>query len=318
MVKIALEDFRRTRETIRPYIFRTPVVQTDWPRLYLKLENLQRTHSFKIRGAFSRILHLAKTGDKRRILTVSAGNFGQAVAYAASVLNVSCTVVVPESAPKTKIEAISRYPAELLIKGRNFDEAEVQTLKMSEDADKWVFLSPYNDRDVILGYGTLALELIEEQMDINEVLVPIGGGGLAAGVAAAMKQLKPTVRVVGVQAEASAAIYESLKVGKLIKIPDRPSLADGIQGNVEPGSITFDIIKQNIDDVVTVSEEEIIQSIRALLLQEKILAEGAAAVGVAAFCTLKTSKQGSTVAILSGGNIDFEKVLLVAPQCAES
>lgn len=314
MVEITLEDFRRTRENIRSYIFRTPIVQTDWPGLHLKLENLQRTHSFKVRGAFSRMLQLKEKGDKRRILTVSAGNFGQAVAYAASVLNVSCTVVVPAVAPKAKIEAISRYPVELLIKGKNFDEAEVQTLKMSEDADKWVFLSPYNDRDVILGYGTLALELIEDGMEINEVLVPIGGGGLAAGVAAAMKQLNPAVRIVGVQAEASAAIYESLKVGKLIKIPDRPTLADGIQGNVEPGSVTFDIIKENIDDVVTVSEDEILQAIRVLLLQEKTLVEGAAAAGVAAFCAHKTTKYGSTVAILSGGNIDLEKVLSVAPR----
>ena len=284
-------------------------METDWPGLHLKLENLQHTHSFKIRGAFSRMLELRRAGDQRAVLTVSAGNHGQAVAHAASVLGRSCTVVVPQAAPKAKVDAIRRYGIDLAIEGSNYDEAEAHTLRLAEEGNRWVFVSPYNDRDVILGQGTLALELIEQQPDLTHVLVPIGGGGLAAGVGAAMKRLRPSVRIIGVQADASAAIYHSLKEGKLVTIPDRPTLADGIQGNVEAGSMTFDLIKDYVDDVVTVNEDEIREAIRVLLFQEKVLAEGAAAVTVAAFRAGKVSGPGPMVAIISGGNLDLEKVL---------
>ena len=309
MAEMTLSDFRRTRARIQPYIRRTPVVETDWPGLHLKLENLQYTHSFKIRGAFSRMLELRRAGDQRAVLTVSAGNHGQAVARAASVLGRSCTVVVPQAAPKAKVDAIRRYGIDLAIEGSNYDEAEAHTLRLAEEGNRWLFVSPYNDRDVILGQGTLALELIEQQPDLTHVLVPIGGGGLAAGVGAAMKRLRPSVRIIGVQADASAAIYHSLKEGKLVTIPDRPTLADGIQGNVEAGSMTFDLIRDYVDDVVTVNEDEIREAIRVLLFQEKVLAEGAAAVTVAAFRAGKVSGPGPMVAIISGGNLDLEKVL---------
>ena len=284
-------------------------METDWTDLHLKLENLQYTHSFKIRGAFSRMLELQRAGDQRAVLTVSAGNHGQAVARAASVLGRSCTVVVPRAAPKAKVDAIRRYGIELVIEGSNYDEAEAHTLRLAEEGNRWVFVSPYNDRDVILGQGTLALELIEQQPDLTHVLVPIGGGGLAAGVGAAMKRLRPSVRIIGVQADASAAIYHSRKEGKLVTIPDRGTLADGIQGNVEAGSMTFDLIRDYVDDVVTVTEDEIREAIRVLLFQEKVLAEGAAAVTVAAFRAGKVAGPGPMVAIISGGNLDLEKIL---------
>lgn len=309
MAEMKLDDFRRTRAQIQPYIRRTPVIETEWPDLNLKLENLQCTHSFKIRGAFSRMLKLQRTGDQREVLTVSAGNHGHSVAYAASVLSQSCTVIIPHAAPKAKVDAIRAYGIDLAIKGSNYDEAEAHALSLAKDENRWVFVSPYNDRDVILGQGTLALELIEQQPDLTQVIIPIGGGGLAAGVGAAMKKLLPSVRIIGVQAEASAAIYQSLKEGKLVTIPDKPTLADGIQGNVEAGSMTFELIRNYVDDVVTVREDEIREAIRVLLSQEKVLAEGAAAVTVAAFCSGRVSGPGPMVAIISGGNLDLEKVL---------
>ena len=309
MIDMELSDFRRTHEQILPYIRETPVVETDWPGLFLKLENLQYTHSFKIRGAFSRMLKLVEDNDRRTVLTVSAGNHGQAVARAASVLGLSCTVVVPETAPRAKVEAIERYGIDLKVEGANYDEAEKLTLRLAGDRDRYVFVSPYNDPFVILGQGTLALELVAQQPDVQTVMVPIGGGGLAAGIARAMKQLRPAVRIVGVQAEASAAIYHSLEAGYLITIPDRPTVADGIQGNVEDGSITFDLIRDFVDEVVTVPEDAIRQSIRELLQQEKILAEGAAAVTVAAFHSGLGSTTDPTIAIISGGNLDLDKVL---------
>ena len=309
MIDMELSDFRRTHEQILPYIRETPVVETDWPGLFLKLENLQYTHSFKIRGAFSRMLKLIEENDRRTVLTVSAGNHGQAVARAASVLGLSCTVVVPETTPRAKVEAIERYGIDLKVEGANYDEAEKLTLRLAGDRDRYVFVSPYNDPFVILGQGTLALELVAQQPDVQTVMVPIGGGGLAAGIARAMKQLRPAVRVVGVQAEASAAIYHSLEAGCLITIPDRPTVADGIQGNVADGSITFDLIRDFVDEVVTVPEDAIRQSMRELLHQEKILAEGAAAVTVAAFGSGLGSTTDPTIAVISGGNLDLDKVL---------
>jgi threonine dehydratase len=309
MSDMELSDFRRTHERILPYIRRTPVVETDWPGLFLKLENLQHTHSFKIRGAFSRMLKLVEENDRRTVLTVSAGNHGQAVARAASVLGLSCTVVVPETAPRAKVEAIERYGIDLKVEGENYDEAEKLALRLAGDRERYVFVSPYNDPFVILGQGTLALEMVAQQPDLQTVLVPIGGGGLAAGIARAMKQLRPSVRIVGVQAEASAAIYHSLKAGRQITIPDRPSLADGIQGNVEDGSITFELIRDFVDEVVTVTEDAIRESLLDLLHQEKILAEGAAAVTVAAFRAGLGSMTEPTVAVISGGNLDLDKVL---------
>ena len=305
-----LSDFRRTHGRILPYIRRTPLVETNWPGLFLKLESLQHTHSFKIRGAFSRMLKLVEENDRRTVLTVSAGNHGQAVARAASVLGLSCTVVVPETAPRTKVEAIERYGIDLKVEGENYDEAEKLALRLAGDRERYVFVSPYNDPFVILGQGTLALEMVEQQPDLQTVLVPIGGGGLAAGIAKAMKQLRPSVRIIGVQAEASAAIYHSLKAGRQITIPDRPSLADGIQGNVEDGSITFELIRDFVDEVVTVPEDAIRESLLDLLNQEKILAEGAAAVTVAAFRAGLGSMMGPTVAVISGGNLDLDKVLV--------
>ncbi len=303
-----LSDFRRTRARIQPYIRPTPVVESETDGLLLKLENLQHTHSFKVRGAFSRMLELAEAGDSRTVLTVSAGNHGQAVARAASLLGLDCTIVVPEAAPKTKIEAIRSYGVDLRVEGVNYDAAEQHGLRLAGDSAKYVWVSAYNDPAVILGQGTIALELIEQVPDITCVLIPVGGGGLAAGIGAAMKQLRPQVRIVGVQAEASAAIYHSLAAGRLVEIPDRPTIADGIQGNVEPGSITFELIREFVDEVVTVPEDAIGEAIRTLLRREKILVEGAAAVTFAAY-RAGHGQDGPTAGVISGGNVDLEQVL---------
>ncbi len=309
MVDFKLSDFRRTREHIRPYVRQTPVVGTQWPDLYLKLENMQYTHSFKIRGAVSRVLNLVADGDLRTVLAVSAGNHGVAVARATTALGRSCKVVVPREAPRTKIDAILRYGIDLTLEGANYDEAEKYTLDLAQDRERYVFVSPYNDRDVILGQGTIALELIEELPELTHVIVPVGGGGIAAGIASAMKQFRPDVRIVGVQTEVSAAIYHSLKAGHIVTIPDRPTMADGIHGNLEAGSITFDLIRDYVDEVITVSENEILDALRILLYEEKTLAEGASAAAVAAFRSGKIVGTGPMVALITGGNIDPEEIV---------
>jgi threonine dehydratase len=301
---MTLSDFRHIRAQIQPHIRLTPIVPSEFPNFFLKLENLQYTHSFKVRGAFAHILHLAKNGEKRTLLTVSAGNHGQAVARAASAFRLPCIVVVPSSAPKAKTEAIRSYGVELRIEGSNYDEAEAWTLEKAKDAQRYAFISPYNDRLVVLGQGSLGFEIVEQLPEVRTIIVPIGGGGLAAGVGAVVKQLRPRVRVVGVQAEASAAIYHSLKAGRMVTVPDRPSIADGIAGNIDLQTITFSLIQKDLDDVVLVSEKEIEEAIRELLHHEKLVAEGSAAAAYAAARFEKVSMGEPTVAIITGGNID--------------
>jgi len=303
---MTLSDFRQVRARIHPHIRITPIVPSEVPNLFLKLENLQHTHSFKVRGAYARILELVGTGDKRTVLTVSAGNHGQAIAHAASTYKMPCLVVVPASAPRTKIEAIRRSGAELRIEGSNYDEAEARTLQLATRTNDYVFVSPYNDHFVILGQGTLGFEILEQLPVVSAIVVPIGGGGLAAGVSAAVKQLRRRVRVVGVQAEASAAIYHSLKAGRMLTVPDHPSIADGIAGNIDLQTITFPIIQKYVDEVVLVSEDEIKAAIHGLLSREKLVAEGSAAAAFAAVATGKIRMDGAAVAVITGGNIDLQ------------
>jgi threonine dehydratase len=301
---MTLNEFRRIRARIQPYVHVTPVVPSEISKVFLKLESLQYTHSFKVRGAFARVLDFVDTGDRRRLLTVSAGNHGCGIARAASIFDVPCTVVVPANAPKTKIDAIHKYGVDLRIEGANYDDAETWTVRLAENTKDYVFVSPYNDRLVILGQGTLAFEIIEQLPEVTAIIVPIGGGGLAAGIGAAAKQLRPSVRVIGVQTEASAAIYQSLKVGHMVRVPDRPSVADGIAGNIDLHTMTFPLIQKYVDEVVLVSEDEIKSAMDHLIEHEKLIAEGAAVAGVAAALFRKIDVNGSAAVVLTGGNVD--------------
>ena len=305
---MTLPDFQRIRAQIQPHIRLTPIVPSEFPNVFLKLENLQHTHAFKVRGAFAHVLGLVGRGDKRTLLTVSAGNHGQAVARAAATFGLPCMVVVPGNAPKTKIEAIRSYGVDLQIEGKNYDEAEAWTLRKANNTSEYAFVSPYNDRLVVLGQGSLGFEIVEQLPEVTTIIVPVGGGGLAAGVAAVVKHIKPQVRVVGVQAEASAAIYHSLQAGRMVTVPDRPSVADGIAGNIDLQTITFPLIQKYVDDMVLVSEEEIKRAIDDLLHREKLLAEGSAAAAYAAAGYAKILIDGPVVAVITGGNIDTPSV----------
>jgi threonine dehydratase len=307
---VTLLEFRRVRARIQPYVRETPLVPSELPDLFLKLENLQHTHSFKVRGAFAHVLQLVEGGDKRRVLTVSAGNHGQGIARAATAFKLPCTVVVPAGTPKTKIEAIEKYGVVLRIEGSNYDEAEAWTLRQAENTDDFAFISPYNDRFVVLGQGSLALEILEQLPNVSAIIVPIGGGGLAAGIGAAVKQLRTSVRVIGVQAEASAAIYYSLKAGHMVQVPDLPSIADGIAGNIDLQTITFPLIQKYVDDVVLVSENEIRSAMKHLLHREKLVTEGSAAAAVAAVLYGKVDVHGPIVALITGGNVDLGSPLI--------
>jgi len=301
---MTISEFRHVRARIQPHVRLTPVVPCEVPNLFLKLENLQYTHSFKARGAFAHVLELVEKRDKRTVLTASAGNHGQAIARAASVFKIRCLVVVPANAPQTKVDGIRSYGAELRLEGPNYDEAEAWTLRQAGNTREYAFVSSYNDPLVVLGQGSLGFEIVEQVPDVAAIVVPIGGGGLIAGVATVVKELRPGVRVIGVQAEASAAIYHSLKAGRMLTVPDLPSIADGIAGNIDVSTITFPIIQKYVDDVVLVSENEIQNAIHELLYREKLLAEGSAAAAYAAVTNGRVRANGPIVALITGGNID--------------
>lgn len=302
---MTLREFRETRSRIQPHVRTTPLVGSEIPNLFLKLENLQYTHSFKVRGAFAHVLNLVSAGDRRKVLTVSAGNHGLGIARAASTFKLPCTVVVPQTSPKAKIEAIRKYGVDLRLVGANYDEAEAWTLELAAKTTDYVFVSPYNDRSVILGQGTLGLEIFEQFPEAAAILIPIGGGGLVGGVGAVLKQLHPSVRIIGVQPEVSAAMYHSLKAGHMVTVPDSPSIADGIAGNIDLHTMTFPLVQQYVDDVVVVSEDEIAAAMGHLLHHEKLVAEGAAAAAVAAVMSNKVPTKVPTVAIITGGNVDL-------------
>ena len=311
---MTLAEFRRIRARIQPYIRTTPTVPCDIEGVWLKLETLQHTHSFKLRGAFARVADLVDRDDNRTILAVSAGNHGLAVARAASTFSRACVVIVPESAPRAKIAAIKGYGVDLRVRGRNYDEAEALALDMARDEASYAFVSPYNDGHVVLGQGSLAFEIIEQVPFVDTIIVSVGGGGLLAGVAAAVKQMRQDIRVIGVQAEVSAAMYQSLRAGRMVSIPDRPSVADGIQGNIDLATITFPIIQQYADEIVVVSEDAIHNAMHHLLYKEKLLTEGSAAATFAAVADGRVARGDATVCVISGGNVDVKEAFGVTVQ----
>ncbi|HEY3544402.1 MAG TPA: pyridoxal-phosphate dependent enzyme [Gaiellaceae bacterium] len=277
-------DVDAAAERLRPYLPPTPLVAD------LKLETLQPTGSFKIRGALNALLQL----DGEPVVTASAGNFGVALAWSAARLGVAATVVVAETASPAKVDALRRYPVELVVHGRDYDEAERHGLSLPGR-----YVSPYNDTNVIAGAGTIALEL----PDAETIVAPIGGGGLAAGIALATE-----ARVVGVVPTAFPAMRAALDAGRLVEIDGEPTIADALHGNIEPGSVTFELVRDHVDDVVRVTEQQIEDAMRYLATTHGLVAEGAGAAAVAA----QRAYRIGGVAIVSGRNIDrglFAEVL---------
>ena len=272
-------------------------------RCFLKLENLQMTGSFKERGAANLLLQLDPAERARGVITASAGNHGLAVAYHAGRLGIAATIVMPEWAPLVKVTSARRYQAEVILHGANFDEAYARALEMAGERGM-VFVHPFDDVRVIAGQGTLGLELLEQRPDVDAVLVPVGGGGLIAGVAVAIKSRRPEVRIIGVQSEAMAAMRAARQAGRPVRVPPAATIADGIAvGQV--GQNAFDVAAGGIDDVVTVSEEELANAILLLLEIEKTVVEGAGAAPLAALVNRSLGLAGARVAlVLSGGNID--------------
>lgn len=275
--------------------------------VYLKLENLQQSGSFKIRGAYNKIIHLSDEEKKCGVVASSAGNHAQGVAISASKLGIKSTIVMPKSAPFAKIYATRKYGGEVVLHGEVYDEAYEKAIEIQE-ATGATFVHPFNDPYVIAGQGTIGLEIMQEQPDLDVVLVPIGGGGIASGIALAVKMINPNIKVIGVQTKNAPSMYESLKCGHVEATPVNKTIADGIAVG-EPGDLTFSIIKDYVDEIITVSETEISQAFLLLLENCNLVCEGAGAVSVAAIMSRKLDLKNKKVgAILSGGNIDINLI----------
>jgi threonine dehydratase len=316
--EITLARIHHARQRIAPHVRRTPLVQSAWlseisgADVRLKLEPLQVTNSFKARGttnlALALLEHLAAGTAASVLVTASAGNAGRAFAYAAERFGLKATVFTPRHAPRTKLDAIRRHGADLRAEADTYEDAE--RLAKAYAADNGLtYTSPYSHPDLIAGFGTVAIEVFEEFPGVDMFLVPVGGGGLISGVAIAAKGLLPGVRIVGVEAEASQAFTTAVREGRITEVPVGPTIADGLAGNMDPDTITFDLVRRHVDDLTQVSEERLADGIRGLVANERVIAEGAGIAGVAAVLAGRLDLKGRRVAIVvSGGNIDTERL----------
>ena len=269
--------------------------------VYLKLEALQKTGSFKVRGAYNAITHYINDGVKH-VITASAGNHAQGVAYAAKMYGLKSTIVMPKYTPWIKISNTRKYGAEVILEGQSYYEAEGYAMELAKEL-KAKMIHAYDDPFVIAGQGTIGWEIIEDLKAIDYVIVPVGGGGLISGIASVIKTINPSTRVIGVQSEVTPSAYLSLKQGRIITVENTDTIADGIAVK-RIGDLTFDIMQNTLDDIVLVSDQEIVNAILILAESAKVIAEGAGAVAVAALLSGKVNVKGNVVAIVSGGNID--------------
>lgn len=310
---IALADFEQAAERIASTLHRTELdrsatfSQMTGGKIYLKCENRQKTGSFKIRGASNKLAAMAARGEKCPVVASSAGNHAQGVAYAASRFGIDATIVMPKAAPIAKVQATEGYGAKVVLHGDCYDDAYAKAMEICEQEGA-AFLHPYNDVDVIAGQGTLGLEILSDLPYVDVIIVPAGGGGLLAGVAAAVKQVNPRVKVYGVQAEGADAIAQSFAQKRLVTTDYSSTIADGIAVKA-PGDITVELINRYADGVVTVSDSEIANAILLLMERSKQIVEPAGATPLAAVLSKKIDVAGKrVVCVLSGGNIDVSFV----------
>jgi threonine dehydratase len=311
-LSVTLDDIKRAQKTIAPYAKQTPLCKSHYlselfnADVYLKLENLQPTHSFKIRGVMNKLINLTAEEKARGVVTASAGNHGQAVAFGAKELGFSAQIVVPTNTPQVKVEGIRRFGAELLLYGANYPESEAKAKQLAQETGR-LYISPYNDAYIVAGHGTAGLEILEQQPDVDVVVVPVGGGGLISGISIAVKSLNPQVQVIGVQSQAVPIMYESLQAGRIVP-PHRHeanTVAEGLSGSIEAGSITFEIVKKYVDGVVLVREETLKKAVYLLCKEEGLVVEGSGVAGIALLLENPQEYQAKKVAlVVSGGNID--------------
>ncbi len=306
-----IADIWHARDVLRGHISQTPMLHSrtfstmSGAEVFLKAENLQRSGSFKLRGATNKIARLSDDERRHGVITASAGNHAQGVAIAAQTLGIPCTIVMPEGAPLAKVTATRGYGAEVVLAGAAYDDAYARACEIQSQTGA-TFIHAFNDPDIIAGQGTLGIEMLEEVPDADALIVAIGGGGLISGIAIAAKSLRPDVEIIGVQAAGADSAYRSLEAGELVTVPSPSTIADGISTK-RPGDLTFAIMRQYVDRIVTVNDEDTASAILLLIERCKLLVEGAGAVGIAALLKpgLLDLAGKKVVVLLSGGNIDM-------------
>lgn len=312
-MKTTIEEIKKAREVIKNEIYRTPLLQSKSLKcernnqVFFKPENMQKTGSFKIRGAFNKLSHLTEEEKSKGVIASSAGNHAQGVALAASTYGVEATIVMPVDAPTSKIIATEGYGANVVLFGDSFDEASEKARELQKETGA-TFLHAFDDEHVVAGQGTIGLEILEELEDVDAIVIPVGGGGLIGGIALAAKTLKPDIKIIGVESENADSMKQSHTHGSAKRCVGGKTIADGIAVN-EPGQITFDLVEKYVDEIVTVTEDEIMKAIFKLVEKEKLVVEGGGAVTTAAIMADKIDlKDSKIVALVSGGNIDMNLV----------
>ncbi len=308
--QLTLADIEAARARIREAVYYTPCERSQaisgitGQQVYLKLENRQMSGSFKERGALNKILTLTPEQSRRGVIAASAGNHAQGVSYHATRRGLRATIVMPQTTPLVKVTATRRFGAEVVLHGANYDEAFAEAMRR-RDAEDLTFIHPFDDPVVIAGQGTIGLELLEQIPELEAVVVPIGGGGLIAGIACALKSLKPAIRVVGVQTARLPSMQAAVSASEPVTLDAATTIADGIAVR-RAGAVTLPLIEQFVDEIVTVEEDEIASAILLLLEREKMLAEGAGAAALAALLQKRTSIAigAKTAVLVCGGNID--------------
>ncbi|MFQ5610955.1 MAG: hydroxyectoine utilization dehydratase EutB [Anaerolineae bacterium] len=321
---ITLQDILQARKTVAPIARKTPLIQSTslterlGTPVYLKLETLQETGTFKVRGAANKLLKLTPAERGRGVVTVSTGNHGRAVAYVADQLGLRAAVCLSERVPRNKIDALQRLNAEIVIHGQSQDEAEIRARQIQAERGA-TLVPPFDDPFIIAGQGTIGLELLAELPEIDTALVPLSGGGLIAGIALALKSANPKIRVVGISMERAAVMYHSLQAGQPVQMPEEPTLADSLQGGVGlDNQYTFRLVQGYIDEVVLLSEAEIASGMAFAFFEHHLVLEGAGAVGIAALLHSKVSNLGRNVAVVcSGGNVDIRSFLEVIEEIGD-
>ncbi|MFW9991563.1 MAG: threonine/serine dehydratase [Candidatus Odinarchaeota archaeon] len=301
---------REAEKRIRRYIRETPLDFSPYLsrvgkcNAYLKLENIQPTGSFKVRGAINKILSLSK----RDVITASSGNHGLAVAHALQVLGGAGIIYLPKNTAQTKIDRLNEYGVELRFYGNECGETEIYARKIAQEKRK-TFISPYNDPEIIGGQGTIAIELLRQINDIDTVMVSVGGGGLISGIAGHLKCLNPSMEIIGCIPANSPAMYEAIKAGKIVETEIKPTLSDGTAGGIEPNAITFELCQHYVDHFIVVKEDEIARGIKLVLEKHHMVIEGAAGVTIAAYLKEKAKFEGKNVVlIICGKNIGMDKL----------
>ena len=302
-----LQDFTTAREHLQKVLLPTHLIyspifsEESGNQIYIKPENLQKTGAFKIRGAYNKINKLTEEEKKRGVIASSAGNHAQGVAYAARELGIKAVIVMPKTTPLIKVQSTKKYGAEVVLYGDVYDDA-YQKAKELEAQEGDVFVHPFDDIDVLEGQGTIALEILEEMPDAEVIVVPIGGGGLISGIAAAAKMIKPDIKIIGVEPSGAASATEALKKNKVITLPEANTIADGTAVK-RIGDLTFNCIKQYVDEVVTVDDYELTEAFLLLAEKHKLIAENSGILPLAALKKL-TERGKKVVPVVSGGNID--------------